>query len=125
MVAEAEKFASEDEAQRKRIEALNSLSSFVYGLKTQLLGASGSGGSSSSNREGLGGGGKIPEGDKMSLLAAIKETTEWIDENGSKASLEDLEEKLAGLFVFFFKFCPMLIIIIILTLFSFRGSRCR
>ena len=36
MVAEAEKFASEDEAQRKRIEAFNLLSSFVYGLKTQL-----------------------------------------------------------------------------------------
>ena len=97
MVAEAEKFASEDEAQRKRIEALNSLSSFVYGLKTQL--------GSSSTREGLGGG-KIPEGDKTSLLVAIKETTEWIDENGSKASLEDLEEKLAGLFLFFFFFVP-------------------
>ena len=36
MVAEAEKFASEDEAQRKRIEPLNLWSSFVYGLKTQL-----------------------------------------------------------------------------------------
>ena len=36
MVAEAEKFASEDEAQQKRIEPLNSLSSFVHGLKTQL-----------------------------------------------------------------------------------------
>ncbi len=33
MVAEAEKFASEDEAQRKRIEALNSLSTFVYGFE--------------------------------------------------------------------------------------------
>ena len=30
MVAEAEKFASEDEAQRKKIEAHNSLSSFAY-----------------------------------------------------------------------------------------------
>ena len=84
MVAEAEKFASEDEAQRKRIEALNSLSSFVYGLKTQL-----------SDQEGLGG--KISDSDKTSLLATIKETTEWIDENGSSASVEDLEEKLAGL----------------------------
>ena len=32
----AEKFASEDETQRKGIEALKLLSSFVYGLKTQL-----------------------------------------------------------------------------------------
>ena len=88
-VVEAEKFASEDEAQRKRIEALNSLSSFVYGLKTQL-----------SDPEGLGG--KISDGDKTSLLTTtIKETMEWIDENGSTASIEDLEEKLSGLFFYF------------------------
>ena len=43
MVQEAGEFASEDEAQRKRIEALNALSSFVYGLKGQL-----------SDQEGLG-----------------------------------------------------------------------
>ena len=88
MVAEAEKFASEDEAQRKRIEALNSLSSFVYGLKTQL-----------NDQEGLGG--KISDNDKTSLLATIKETTDWIDENGPSASVEDLEEKLTGLFYFY------------------------
>ena len=88
MVAEAEKFASEDEAQRKRIEALNGLSSFVYGLKTQL-----------SDEDGLGG--KISDGDKKSLLATVKETTDWIDEHGSSASVEDLEEKLSGLFYFY------------------------
>ena len=44
MVREAEEFASEDEAQRKRVEALNSLSGFVFGLKTQL-----------GDQEGLGG----------------------------------------------------------------------
>jgi len=85
MVAEAEKFAEEDEAQRKRIEALNSLSSFVFGLKSQL-----------GDQEGLGG--KISDEDKKSILATVKETTEWIDENGSNASVEDLEEKLAGAF---------------------------
>ncbi|KAJ2923135.1 hypothetical protein H1R20_g13959, partial [Candolleomyces eurysporus] len=82
MVAEAEKFAAEDEAQRKRIEALNSLSSFVYGLKSQL-----------GDQEGLGG--KLSDEDKKTVLATIKETTDWIDENGSSASTEDLEEKLA------------------------------
>ena len=87
MVAEAEKFASEDEAQRKRIEALNSLSSFVYGVKSQL-----------GDQEGLGG--KISDEDKKSLLSTIKETTDWIDDNGSSASVEDLEEKLAGSFLF-------------------------
>jgi len=82
MVADAEKFASEDEAQRKRIEALNSLSSFVYGLKNQL-----------GDQEGLGG--KLDGEDKKKVLAIVKETGEWIDENGSSASVEDLEEKLA------------------------------
>jgi heat shock protein 5 len=87
MVQEAEQFASEDEAQRKRIEALNSLSSFVYGLKSQLA-----------DQEGLGG--KIDDADKKTILATIKETTEWIDENGQTASTEDLEEKLTVSFCF-------------------------
>ena len=83
MVAEAERFAADDEAQRKRIEALNSLSSFIYGLKTQL-----------GDQDGLGG--KLSEEDKKTILNTIKDTTEWIEENGSSASTEDLEEKLAG-----------------------------
>jgi hypothetical protein len=83
MVKEAEDFASEDEAQRNRIEALNSLSSFVYEMKNQLA-----------DKESLGG--KISGDDKKTLLATIKETTEWIDENGRNASAEDLEEKLSG-----------------------------
>jgi len=82
MVAEAEKFAEDDELQRKRIESLNSLSSFVYGVKNQL-----------GDQEGLGG--KINDEDKKTLLSTVKETTDWIDEYGSTASVEDLEEKLA------------------------------
>ena len=81
MVAEAEEFAAEDEAQKKRIEALNSLSSYVYGLKSQLA-----------DSEGLGG--KLDADDKKTLLEAIKEVTEWIDSEGQSASADDLEEKL-------------------------------
>ncbi|KAI0789162.1 heat shock protein 70 [Abortiporus biennis] len=81
MVKEAEEFAAEDEANRKRIEALNSLSSFVFGLKSQL-----------GDQEGLGG--KISDDDKKKILDTVKETTEWIDENGQTASVEELEEKL-------------------------------
>ena len=81
MVKEAEEFASEDEAQRKRIEALNALSTFVYGLKSQIA-----------DQEGLGG--KLEGADKTSLNTIIKETTEWIDENGATATVEELEEKL-------------------------------
>jgi heat shock protein 5 len=98
MVADAEKFAAEDEANRKKIEALNSLSSFVYGLKTQAT-----------DSEGLGG--KLDSDDKQTILDAVKEATEWIEENGSSASVEDLEEKLAGkshfLLMLFFQFADL------------------
>ena len=82
MVKEAEEFAADDEAQRKRIEALNHLSSFVYGLKTQLA-----------DQDGMGG--KLEEDDKKEILAIVKETTEWIEENGQGATAEELEEKLS------------------------------
>ena len=81
MVKEAEEFAAEDEAQRKRIEAMNSLSNFIYGVKNQLA-----------DQEGLGG--KLEDDDKQTLLAIVKETTEWIDENGASATADELEEKL-------------------------------
>ena len=82
MVKEAEEFAAEDEAQRKRIEAMNSLSNFIYGVKNQLA-----------DQEGLGG--KLEDDDKQTLLAIVKETTEWVEGEGATASLEEVEEKLA------------------------------
>ena len=81
MVVEAEKFAAEDEAQKKRIEALNSLSSYVYSLKSQLA-----------DSEGLGG--KLDSDDKKTLSDTLKETIDWIDSEGQSASADDLEEKL-------------------------------
>ncbi|VDB94226.1 unnamed protein product [Peniophora sp. CBMAI 1063] len=81
MIREAEEFAAEDEAQRARVEALNSLSSFVYGLKSQL-----------GDQEGLGG--KVSDEDKKTLLALAKETTDWLDAEGNSATAEELEEKL-------------------------------
>lgn len=81
MVREAEEFAAEDESQRKRIEAMNSLSNFVYGVKNQLA-----------DQEGLGG--KLDDDDKKALLAIVKETTEWVESEGVTATLEEVEEKL-------------------------------
>ena len=81
MVREAEEFAAEDEANRKRIEALNGLSTFVYSLKNQVT-----------DDNGLGG--KLDEEDKKTILDTIKETTEWIEEYGQGAGAEELEEKL-------------------------------
>lgn len=82
MIKEAEEFASEDEAQRRRIEALNSLSSYIYNVKGQL-----------GDSEGMGG--KISDEDKKTLLSVTKETTDWIDENGQTATADELEEKLS------------------------------
>ena len=80
MVHKAEDFASEDEANRKCIEALNSLSSFVYDLKSQLVGQSGLGG-------------KLSDEDKKALLSTIKEATKWVKDNGQTVGTNDLEGK--------------------------------
>ncbi|KDQ11282.1 hypothetical protein BOTBODRAFT_35580 [Botryobasidium botryosum FD-172 SS1] len=84
MVKEAEDFAAEDEAQRKRIEALNGLQNFVWSLKSQL-----------GDDKGLGG--KLADDDKKTILDALKEATEWIEESGPSATAEDLEDKLTEL----------------------------
>lgn len=90
MVAEGEKFAAEDEQQRKRVETLNGLSSFVFGLKSQLA-----------DKAGLGG--KLEGHDKDVLAEVVKDGVDWIEENGHNASLEDLEEKFEGMFSFTFR----------------------
>ena len=40
---------------------------------------------------------QISDDDKKTLQTTIKETTDWIDNNGSEASADTLEEKLAEL----------------------------
>jgi len=83
MIADGDRFATEDELHKKRTEALNGLSSFVYGLKSQL-----------GDKDGMGA--KLDQADKTRLQAIINEGSEWIDEYGKEAILEELEEKLAG-----------------------------
>ncbi|RPB29521.1 heat shock protein 70 [Terfezia boudieri ATCC MYA-4762] len=80
MVADAEKFADEDKANRERIEARNGLELYTFSLKNQV-----------NDKDGLGS--KISEEDKETLLEAIKEATEWLDENGQTATTEDFEEQ--------------------------------
>ncbi|TFK25540.1 heat shock protein [Coprinopsis marcescibilis] len=82
MVAEGEKFAEEDALHRKRSEALNGLSSFVYSVKSQIA-----------DKQGLGG--KLSKKDKVALNEVLAEAKNWMEEHGNDASLEDLEEKLA------------------------------
>ncbi|KAF2680927.1 heat shock protein 70b [Lentithecium fluviatile CBS 122367] len=86
MVEEAEKYAEEDKATRERIEARNKLENYAYNLKNQV-----------NDEEGLGG--KIEDDDKETLLEAVKETQDWLEENAATAASEDFDEqfeKLSG-----------------------------
>jgi endoplasmic reticulum chaperone BiP len=80
MVAEAEEFAEEDKATRARIEARNGLENYAFSLKNQA-----------NDEEGLGG--KIDDDDKETILEAVKEATDWLEENASTATTEDFEEQ--------------------------------
>ncbi|TGZ84830.1 glucose-regulated protein [Ascodesmis nigricans] len=80
MVAEAEKFAEEDKANREKIEARNSLENYAFSLKNQV-----------NDKEGLGG--KISDEDKETILSAVQETVAWLEEEGKEATAEDFEEK--------------------------------
>ncbi|KAG5294347.1 dnaK-type molecular chaperone bipA [Histoplasma ohiense] len=80
MVAEAAEFAEEDKAMKAKIEARNALENYAFSLKNQV-----------NDKEGLGG--KIDDDDKETLMEAIKEATEWLEENAATASTEDFEEQ--------------------------------
>ncbi|KAI3596980.1 heat shock protein [Moniliophthora roreri] len=84
MIREGEEFAEQDKLQRQRVESLNALSAYVFSLRDQLDDSSAFGR-------------KLSAEDRKLLLEIVKEGTEWIDENGSTASTEDLEEKLADI----------------------------
>lgn len=106
MVEEAEMFAEQvrvsllnwmcgltwiqDKLSRERVETLNKLSSFVYGLKSQVA-----------DEQGLGG--KLGDADVKTLKGLVSDTVSWIDEHGASASTEDLEEKFAGELIGFAK----------------------
>jgi len=81
MVKEGEEFTTEDEANRKKIEALNSLQNYVWEMKTD------------SEETGS----HVSEEDKNTISAAIKETEDWIEEHGADADAETFEEKVAEL----------------------------
>jgi len=83
MVREAEEFADEDAAVKKKIESMNALQNFAFSLKSQVA-----------DTEGMGG--KLTADDKETILGAVKEATEWLDENPS-AEAEDYEDKLSEL----------------------------
>ena len=80
MVAEAELYAEEDKLTKEKIEARNSLENYAFNLKNQV-----------NDEEGLGG--KVDEDDKETILEAVKEATDWLDENAATAEKEDFDEQ--------------------------------
>ncbi|TVY58320.1 Heat shock 70 kDa protein [Lachnellula cervina] len=77
MLAEAEKYKAEDEAEAGRISAKNGLESYAYSLKNTL--------SDSKVDE------KLEPADKESLKAEIDKTVAWLDES-QQATKEEYEE---------------------------------
>ena len=80
MIAEAEQFKEEDKATADKIAARNGLENYALSLKNQVK-----------DEEGLGG--KIDEDEKETILEAVKEATEWLEEFGRDAGEEDFEEQ--------------------------------
>jgi len=85
MVEEAEKYKSEDETNKNRIEAKNGLENYAYNMKNTL------------NDEKLKD--KIEEGDKKSIEEACDAVITWLDANQSaeKEEYEEKQKELEGL----------------------------
>jgi len=82
MVKEAERFKEQDERQRKKVDAKNSLENYAYSLKNTL------------NDDKVSG--KISAEDKSSLEGKINETISWLESNQS-AEVEEFEAKQKAL----------------------------
>ena len=82
MLAEAEKYKEEDEAEASRISAKNSLESYAYSLKNTL-------GDPKVDE-------KLDASDKEALEKEIKKTIDWIDESqqGTKEEYEAQQKEL-------------------------------
>jgi L1 cell adhesion molecule like protein len=78
MVSEAEKYASEDEANKKKIEAKNGLENFCYSMKNTLA------------EEKLAD--KFEAGDKEKIESALQEALDWLERN-QMAEAEEFESK--------------------------------
>ncbi|CAM8899663.1 unnamed protein product [Rhodiola kirilowii] len=78
MVKEAEEFGEEDKKVKERIDARNSLESYVYNMKNQM------------NDKLLAD--KLESDEKEKIEEAVKEALEWLDDNQS-AEKEDYDEK--------------------------------
>lgn len=78
MVDDAEKYKSEDDAQRKKIDARNSLEQYAYSMKNTMR----------DDKVAS----KISSEDKSKIEKAVDEAMEWLDSN-QLAEVDELEDK--------------------------------
>jgi L1 cell adhesion molecule like protein len=78
LVAEAERYKAEDDSNRARVDAKNSLENYAYQMRNTM------------NDEKMAD--KVPADDKAKIDAAISETTTWLDAN-QNAEKEEFEAK--------------------------------
>lgn len=78
MLRDAEEFAEQDREAKEKIDAKNSLDSFIHQTKSSI-----------DDPEKLAN--KISESDKKTVKEALKEAEDWINQNSS-AEKEDFEE---------------------------------
>jgi len=85
LVQEAERYKAEDEANRGRVEAKNSLENYAFQIRNSV------------NDEKLAG--KISEEDKTKILDAVSTTTSWLDsnQNAEKEEFEAKQKELEGI----------------------------
>jgi len=78
MVNDAEKYKAEDEKVRKKVEAKNGLENYAYSMKNTI------------NDEKVAA--QLDPADKAKILAAVEDTTKWLDQN-QLADVEEFEHK--------------------------------
>ena len=83
MLKDAEEFAEQDKIAKEKIDAKNSLDSYIHSMTNSI-----------EDPEKLAK--KIEDDDKSTIKDALKEAQEWIDKNSS-ADKEAYEEKLKDL----------------------------
>ena len=83
MLRDAEEFAEQDKVAKEKIDAKNSLESYIYSMKNQI-----------EDKEKLAN--KLSDEDKQTIKDALKDTQNWMSAN-SDAEKEDYEEELKEL----------------------------
>ncbi|KAG8818223.1 ATPase with role in protein import into the ER, partial [Serendipita sp. 400] len=81
MIKTANEFAMEDEATKKKIEAVNNLGSYIYGIKNQFA-------------DPDGWTKKMGDRDKQSIHETLRAASDWLDQDSKEASAEEVEEQL-------------------------------